>query len=307
MISHGKSAEGKAIWVVKGNDVVIENIAFSGARVPAKNGAGIRHEGGKLTVRRCLFERNEIGLLTSNNPSSELEIEGSEFRDNAVVPPQQVEPSHQIYVGRIRRFTLRSSYVHRGAVGHLVKSRARESRIYYNRITDESEGRASYELEFPNGGIAYVVANIIQQSARSENVVLISFGAEGYSWPENEIYLVSNTLVDDLPLGGQYLRVAPSARRVEALNNLLVGRNGSTEWASGGFGGNFAVATSEVVSANSFDFRLRTNSAVVGLAVDSREAHGAMLTPQFEYVHPMGIRPIPKGRRSPGALQSTAP
>ena len=307
MISHGESAEGKAIWVVKGTNVVIENIAFSGVNVPGKNGAGIRHEGGKLTVRRCLFEHNEIGLLTSNDPSSELEIEGSEFRDNAVVPPQQVDPSHQIYVGRIRRFTLTASYVHRGAVGHLVKSRARENRIYYNRLTDEPEGHASYELEFPNGGMAYVVGNIIQQSARSENVFLISFGAEGYAWPESEIYLASNTLVDDLPWGGHYLHVAPGARRVEALNNLLVGRNRSTDLGTADSGGNFAVGAAEVVSVTSFDFRLRKKAAVVGLAVAPTVAQGAILTPQFEYVHPMGIQPIPMGRRSPGALQSTVP
>jgi len=308
MSSAGTSAEGKAIWVIKGNNVVVENIAFAGAHVPGRNGAGIRHEGGKLTVRGCLFERNEMGLLTWNSPSAELLVEASEFRDNAVAQAYaQEDPGHQIYVGRIRRFTLRSSYVHRGAFGHLVKSRARENRIYYNRLTDEKEGRASYELEFPDGGIAYVLGNIIQQSAHSENEILISYGAEGYKWPQNELYLASNTLVDGLPSGGRFLRVALGADRVKAFNNLLLGRDRLEEPGSGSRAGNFHVRATDFVAADSFDYRLRKASAPVGLAVDPGTANGTSLRPEYEYLHPMRLRPIRKGRLSPGAQQTISP
>src|SRR5512139_284357 len=41
----GRDSEGKAIWVIGGNDTVIENIELSGCRVLHKNGAGIRQEG----------------------------------------------------------------------------------------------------------------------------------------------------------------------------------------------------------------------------------------------------------------------
>jgi len=307
MISAGKSAEGKAIWVIKGNNVVVENIAFSGAHVPGRNGAGIRHEGGKLTVRGCLFEQNEMGLLTWNNPSAELLIEASEFRDNAVAQPYaERDPGHQIYVGHIRRFTLRGCYVHRGAVGHLVKSRARENRVHYNRLTDETEGRASYELEFPDGGIAYVLGNIIQQSAHSENEAIVSFGAEGYKWPQNELYLVSNTLVDDLPGGGRFLRVAPGADRVKTFNNLLLGEDRLDAAGSGHRAGNFNVRAIDLVAAKSFDYRLTTRAAPVGRAVNPGEANGTRLRPEYEYLHPMQLRPVRSGRLSPGALQSMA-
>lgn len=86
LLSTRATAEGKGIFVVKGDQVVVENIEFSGARVPHRNGSGIRHEGGKLTVRNCLFERNEMGLLTWNEPAAELIVESSEFRDNGVAP-----------------------------------------------------------------------------------------------------------------------------------------------------------------------------------------------------------------------------
>ena len=104
------------------------------------------------------------------------------------------------------------------------RSRARESFIAYNRLTDEIGGRASYELEFPNGGIAYVIGNIIEQGSQTDNSTIISYGAEGYAWPRNELYLVNNTIADDRPSGGIFLRVKPGLQVLKAFNNLLVGK-----------------------------------------------------------------------------------
>lgn len=302
LIADGASSEGKAIWVIKGTDVLVENVVFIGAKVPGRNGAGIRHEGGKLTVRRCRFERNEIGLLTWNAPTSELEVEGSAFRDNVVTQePLDIDPGHQIYVGAIARFSLRASYVSHGANGHLVKSRARENRIFYNRITDET-GFASYELEFPSGGLAWVVGNLIEQGPRTRNEVMISFGAEGYRWPRNELYLAHNTLVDRYA-AGQFLRVAPGAQRVLAVNNLLFGR-GTFDPEGGGN----VRATAQVFAApDAFDFRVVAGTLPVGRAVEAGIAHGVPLAPDREYVHPLDTRPLREPPVTPGALQSLAP
>jgi hypothetical protein len=45
----------KAIWVIAGDDVTVDNITFSDARVPDQNGAGIRAEGRNLTIRNRAF------------------------------------------------------------------------------------------------------------------------------------------------------------------------------------------------------------------------------------------------------------
>jgi hypothetical protein len=309
MAAGGASAEGKAIWVIKGTGVVVEAIEFSGARVPDHNGAGIRHEGGRLTVRNCLFERNEMGLLTSNLASSELTVESSEFRDNAVSTEHRPgDPiGHQIYVGSIARFTLRDSYVHRGAFGHLVKTRAKESNILYNRITDEDAGRASYELEFPNGGIAYVIGNIIEQGRQTENRDMISFGAEGYRWPRNELIVASNTLVDDAPRNGEFVRARDGADRVALVDNLFIGSHGlnaNVQWESIG---NAEAAPADVPLAAGMDYRLAAGSALVGTAVNPGWALPGLLPPEREYVHPRQSRALSAGRRSPGALQSVVP
>ena len=217
--AQGAAAEGKGIWVVRANGMRVEGFDFEGAAVPGRNGAGIRLERGSLHVRNCSFVRNEMGLLTNNDPSTVLEVENSEFAYNQ----RPDGHNHNLYVGQIARLSVKRSYFHHAHTGHLLKSRAALNHIYDNRLTDEAGGTASYELEFPNGGLAYVVGNVIAQNTQTENPHLISFGAEGYKWPRNEIHLENNTLVNPLPQGGVFLRVAPGADVIRAVGNRLVG------------------------------------------------------------------------------------
>ena len=229
LLAQGVAAEGKGIWVVRANGMRVEGFDFEGAAVPSRNGAGIRLERGSLHVRNCSFVRNEMGLLTNNDPSIVLEVENSEFAYNQ----RPDGHNHNLYVGQIARLSVTHSYFHHAHTGHLLKSRAAMNHIYDNRLTDEMGGTASYELEFPNGGLAYVVGNVIAQNTQTENPHLISFGAEGYKWPRNEIHLENNTLVNPLPQGGVFLRVAPGADVIRAVGNQLVGQ-GTLESAGPG-------------------------------------------------------------------------
>lgn len=219
LIASGMAAEGKAIWVVRGGRMQVQGFDFSGARVADKNGAGIRLEKGHLTVQDCSFTDNQNGILTGNNAHTELDIINSEFARNGHGDGQ----SHNLYVGGIARLSVMGSHLHHAKVGHLLKSRAAMSHIINSRLVDGDDGTASYELEFPNGGIAYVVGNVIGQSKRTQNAHLISFGAEGYKWPRNELYLANNRLINPLP-HGVFLKVAPGADVVQTFDNVLVGR-----------------------------------------------------------------------------------
>jgi len=308
LVQTGGSAEGKAIWVIKGDNVLVENFEFAGAHTPGRNGAGIRHEGGKLTVRNCLFEDSQMGLLTWNEEGASLTVEKSEFRNNAVAADyHRGDPiGHQIYVGTIGTFRMTDSYVHHGAFGHLVKSRAQENHIVNNRLTDEPGGKASYELEFPNGGIAYVLGNIIEQSAQSENPDIVSYGAEGYRWPRNELYLVNNTLVDHLTDGGNFVHVRPGVDQVKVFDNLLLGNARLQLDAQSDAVANVVAQPGDVASVTAYDFRLLETSKLAGGAVDPGIAHGVQLRPHREYSGPMQSRPAPQGTYSPGAIQTIA-
>lgn len=230
LIAAGAAAEEKAIWVMRGGQMSVEGFDFTGARVSGQNGAGIRLERGALRVRDCTFTDNENGILTGNEPQTELEIENSEFGHNGYGDGQ----SHNLYAGAIARLSVKDSHFHHARVGHLLKSRAKVNHMYNNRLVDGDGGSASYELEFPVGGEARVVGNVIAQSTSTQNPHLISFGAEGYKWPRNEIHLENNTLVNPLPKGGVFLRVAPvGVGAIRAVNNRLVGQ-GTLETAGPG-------------------------------------------------------------------------
>lgn len=303
LLAAGAAAESKAIWVVRANMMRVEGFDFEGAAVPDKNGAGIRFEKGSLHLADCRFTHNEMGLLTSNDPDAVLEIENSEFAYNQ----RPDGHNHNLYVGQIARLAVTGSYFHHAHIGHLLKSRAAVNLIYYNRLTDEPGGSASYELEFPNGGLAVVVGNVIEQGIGSDNPVVVSFGAEGYKWARNEIYLSHNTLVDLLPQGGTFLRVATGAGHITAVNNVLVGR-GKLDVAGGGvYQNNFNVGAEAFEQPARGDYRLKPSAAIVGKAIKFAGVDTMSLNPNAEYVHPMHVQLLSGIPHNPGAVQRIAP
>ncbi|HYT95869.1 MAG TPA: hypothetical protein VEO36_00980 [Casimicrobiaceae bacterium] len=309
LIADNQSAEGKAIWVFRDGDFTIENIAFTGTRVAHLNGAGIRFERGRMRIVRCRFTDNENGILTGNDPNSELVVEDSEF---SAAPTNRGPLKHLLYVGRIARFTLSGSRFHHGFEGHLVKSRAGENFIRYNLLYDGEGGSAAYELEFPNGGLAYVVGNVIGQSNETSNPVLISYGAEGAPWPDSALYLSHNTLLSERTTGGWFLRIwtekLPATLSVIAVNNLTVGLGIFSAGAPGEFAGNFPVLPLVLGDPATLDFTLASNSLIVGTGVEPPFVRGRSLAPDAEFNLPVGIRPIARPKAwTPGAFQTTDP
>lgn len=300
LIAAGAHVQGKGLFVMSGRRQRIEGFDFIGAAVPDRNGAGIRLEAGSLSLQGCAFRDNENGLLTANDESIELDIVDCDF---GPILPRQGQ-THQLYVGAIRRLAVTGSYFHHGLFGHLLKSRAAVNHILYNRLTDEIGGRASYELEFPNGGVAVVMGNLIMQSSTTENPHVISFGVEGARWPRQRLVLVHNTLVDQRPSGGIWLRVTPPQAEVMLANNLLVG---APRLAADGHWvrkANFTAEWDEFVHAAREDFRLKPSSSLRGKAQDMGEAEGVRLSPVREYRHPHTSEALPPGpARHPGAFQ----
>jgi hypothetical protein len=283
--AQGASAEGKAIWVVKGNNTTIENIEFSGAKVSARNGAGIRLEGAGLTLRRCYFHDNETGILTGANAASDVLIENSEFAGNGAGDGM----SHNIYVGAVRSFTLRFSYIHHAVVGHNVKSRAARNYVLYNRVTDEQTGNSSYLVEFPNGGLAYVIGNLLQKGVHAENTTLVSYGAEGLVQGVNKLYIVNNTLVNERPEGGKFVFAAAGTSAAMAVNNIFAGR-GTVAEGPLTLRSNLTGERSDLLEAGQFDYRLKRGARAVAAGEDPGEAEDFSLRAEAEYVHPLSGR-----------------
>ena len=241
-----------------------------------------------------------MGLLTSNDGGAELVVEGSEFAHNGA----EGRHNHNLYAGSIRKLTVSGSYFHHARIGHLLKTRAAESRVLYNRLSDETGGTASYELEFPDGGVAIVIGNVIQQGAGTDNPAIVSFGAEGVKWPVNELLLVGNTLVDDSTAGGNFVVVKGPASRVVVANNLLLGRGSFVQVAGGEYRNNLRVQAHAFVDASRFDYRLPAYSPLLGRAEVLTPQRSLDVPPIREYLHPRRIRTLDLGApQSPGAMQ----
>jgi hypothetical protein len=297
----GRDAEGKAILVVRGQDVVVENCEFRGARVPSGNGAGIRFERGRLLVRRCRFFDNEMGLLAANDPSQELAVHDCEFGE---APHHEGLLHHLLYVGAIGAFTLTGSRFGQGWRGHLVKTRALHNRILYNRLDDGLTGEASYELEFPNGGDNLVVGNLIVQSPLSQNPAILSMGAEAHDGMTGSLVLAHNTFVNHGGGEGRFVHLWADRLRgdtpVRMADNLFVGPGELDLPAAADGGGNHRITVQSLRDAQGGDYRLVPDSPLIGSAVPLPVQE----TPRAEFTLPTGTRPLPPGLRlSPGALQ----
>ena len=118
--------------MIHANDVVVENIEFSGASVPDQNGAGIRAEGVNLTVRNCYFHDNQDGILESNVAGSNILIEFSEFDHNGFGTGQ----AHNLYIGHASALTFRFNWS--PGASRPSAEIASQNYIYFNRLTDET-------------------------------------------------------------------------------------------------------------------------------------------------------------------------
>ncbi len=303
----GQVAERKGLLVVRGGDVTVENIEFRGARADDANGAGIRHESGKLTVRNSLFLDNEMGILTNNDAAAELVVEDSEF---GLAPRIVGGLHHLLYVGRIAKFSIRGSRFYSGFEGHLIKSRARENRIAYNLIYDGSEGQASYEIDLPNGGLAWIIGNVIGQSEQGQNPVMVAYGAEGGVWPNNGLYMAHNSLVGNPWPPSWGLRVfsdrLPPGLDIKVINNLMLGLGLLSPGTDGEFRGNhWGLRRRALDSIYTLDFSLTEASGWRGSVAPAGNGGGESLQPTAEFKLPRGTTPLqPPAAWSPGAVQT---
>ena len=189
VILQNKSCGGKGIWVISGNNFVIEGISFKNAAVPDKNGAGIRAQGENLTIKRSRFINNENGILAGNAENGKIQIYDSYFEGNG-----KCEPScaHGIYVNAVKELHVENTHFINQKIAHHVKSRALKTVLRHLKIEDTDIGTSSYLIDLPNGGDVLIEDCTLQKGPLSENKgTAISIGAEG-KMHENESYIIRN-------------------------------------------------------------------------------------------------------------------
>jgi len=282
----GKNAGGKAIWVTTGGDITIENIDFSGTRVPDHNGAGIRAEGANLTLRNCRFYDCEDGILGGNG---QMLIEHCEF---AHCGPVANPATHSLYIGQnCTKLIFQYNYSTDVIQGHLLKSRAKESWILYNRLSDEA-GTGSAVADFPNGGYVVLIGNILQKGVNAQNTRVVAYGMEGIKHEHNALFVVNNTMVyQNHRAGAFFVNVQNTADDFVPVirNNLCVGTIPLTNSPKAQAAGNLLLKTLDeagFVNPAKYDYHLKRGSPAIGKAIESGKADDFDLMPKFQYVYP---------------------
>jgi hypothetical protein len=297
----GRNSQGKAIWVIAGNDTKIENVEFSGARVPDDNGAGIRQEGANLTLEHCYFYDNQEGILAADNPDSAIVIDSSVFAGNGAGDGY----SHNIYINHVRSFTLRYSYSTDARVGLLVKSRALRNYILYDRLTGE-HGSDSYELDLPNGGLSYVIGTVIQQGTATQNPNMLAYGEEGNLNPNSRLYAINDTFVNDLHRGAAILVGASVATAVVTENDISVGSPTFVSQARAVLRHDCLTGHPRFLDPGRYDYRLRASSPCAHAGRPPGFGGGYPLAPRFQYVQVAHHARRTDGGTTAGAFGLTA-
>jgi hypothetical protein len=223
IIDGSKATLSKAMWVIDGYNVTIDNFEFRYAisSTSSTNAEAIRIQagttsspnGGNVTVQRSYIHDNFEGILSDNITSGAawysatpyITLQYDEFANNGYGDGL----THNIYIGCCgnMNFTLQYSWSHDAYGGHTLKDRAPISNIFSNLIGD-SAGNTSYLLDFPLGGSTYVVGNSLYKLAttnHSANAAAIMFADvsdNGTSDPEygpanQDLHFINNTMILD--------------------------------------------------------------------------------------------------------------
>jgi hypothetical protein len=287
----GKSAGGKAIWVVSGNNIKIDNVEMYGAAVADKNGAALRLEGTNFSMFNSFLHDNENGILSGVNTASTIVLENNEFGRNG----RGDGYTHNVYIGKAGKLTFRFNFSHDANVGHNLKTRALYNTIAYNRFSSlragetgsTAAGKPSYEIDVPNGGTTFIIGNVIQQPVSGNNPNMVAYGEEGVAGYATDLYVVNNTFINDESSRGTFVMIGGGVTTpVKLTNNLFSGFGPQITQASAVKAANYQALSVGFVDRAAYDLRPLVTSLIVNAGVaPGYSAAGTTLNPIASYKH----------------------
>ncbi|WP_146101603.1 right-handed parallel beta-helix repeat-containing protein [Rhodopila globiformis] len=217
-----KVCGGKALLVIDGNNTTVRNLTLTRARVPDFNGAGIRAEGGNLTIDNVNFVNNQDGILAASMPGKTIIVRNSQFLRNGACEPGH-GCAHGLYVGQLALLRVEHSKFFETKHAHHIKSRAARTEVIGCDLADGPNGNSSYAVEIPNGGAVVLRDNHIEKGPKSENhTAALMIGTEGITQPTPEILVEHNTFEVDGNYNS-YLVDNMTATPAELKGNILKG------------------------------------------------------------------------------------
>lgn len=218
-----KPCGGKALLVITGKNVTVRNLTLQRARVPDGNGAGIRAEGGNLTVDGVHFVNNQDGILAGDNPGATMRVVGSEFVHNGSCQ-NSGGCAHAIYVGGLVLLRIERTRFYDTREGHDIKSKAARTEIIDSTIEDGPDGTSSYLVDIPAGGSLVIEGSTLEKGPNAGNhSAAIVIGEEGVNQPTDQIIVRNNVFTNDMQQPTTFVRNL-TATEAQLSGNKLVGK-----------------------------------------------------------------------------------
>jgi len=272
----GQLAEDKSIWVLKGNNITIQNIEFSGVSVTSS--AALWQEGSDLILKNCNLHDNTSAFICSSD--GDVLIESSEIANNGASPTLDIKRAH--------RFTLKSSNIYNTKNADCVQTRAEENFILYNQIMDRENGSFVHAITFPDGDKSYVIGNSFHTRGAGP---LVLFAGESFTIIGSSLSFVNNTVVYDQQSGNPF-QINELADSVKIYNNLFVGDVQLAD-ANGELKSNLITQNPAFVDRASFDYHLTYLSNAIDEGIDPGSMNNFNLWPVLQYVPSLGSESRP--------------
>jgi hypothetical protein len=124
------TCQGKALFVVTGDDTTIRDLTLARARVADLNGAGIRQEGQGLTLERVRFINNQVGLLEGAAGAGAIRIADCRFDGGGIGGER---PSFAVLVAAVSLLRIEGSSF-KGVQGGQISTAAVRTELAGNQI-----------------------------------------------------------------------------------------------------------------------------------------------------------------------------
>jgi hypothetical protein len=158
---------------------------------------------------------------------------------------------------------------------------------------NEASGTASREIDLPNGGVAIIIGNLIQQGKNTENPEMLGYGREGLSNnPPHQLYVINNTFVNQRGSNGLFVGFPATTELLKLYNNIFAGFP-------------YTIISNNPVSLDSlaniittnpqnvgfenlsvYDYNLKSTSVAINKGRDPGYVGTFSLKPDKHYLHP---------------------
>lgn len=215
VVFEGALAEGKATFVVKGNDTTLENIECRKVTARDGNGACVRLEGHNLTLEHVYFHSSQQGLLTGGKPGDVV------IRHSFLERLGNGGRAHGIYQGGGTLAIDRSYVLGSKSEGHEVKSRAARTTITRSVIASLT-GNDSRLIDISNGGLVSITDCTLQQGPNSANLDMIGYALEKSRHKENSLVIQRNVIILERQGPNRLLHNAIKDLTPDVSDNIIV-------------------------------------------------------------------------------------